>query len=284
MSRAGTRRAVLAGAAALAASPALGKAGWRLDPADPARSLRAYRRIRLCDDERVFFWWMSGTRYAQIENRLTPMFDIEVCSIFRVSTPRDDSFSLTSLEMVFNRPVGGGPLLESWLNPLTGERLTPAYRPVGPITTPYTLAGPRLPGALPGARIISSRPPRRFVVNGDDVLVRDDSQAEVIQDDGASPPYRVNDFAEYSASLRAVENLRQPWVPAIVSFTAVTGWQRWWKMGDRPGGSVARAMGRKVDRWDAMPAFTQQSVARLYPQIAADPTKALDLPPFRFER
>lgn len=276
----------MAGAAALlAAGPSeAARAPYRLDPADPASALRAYRRIRLCDDERVFFWWMSGTRYAQIENKLTAMFDIEICSIFRVSALREDSFSLSSLEMVFNRPVGGGPLLERWTNPLTGEVLTPVYRPVGPITLPYTLAGAAIPSSLPGARIVSSRPPRRFVLQGDDVLMRDDSQAEVIQDDGLSPPYRVNDFAEYQASRRAVEAVRQPWVPAVVSFTAVTGWQRWWRMGDRPGGSVARAFGRKVDRWDAVPAFTREAVARLYPQIAADPLKALDLPPFRFER
>lgn len=280
----GVSRRVAAGLLGSAlAAPALARASG-LDPENKTDALAIYRRMRLCGDQRTFFWWMSGTRYAQIENRLTPMFDIEICSIMRVRDTGPDAFELSQLEMVFNRPVGGGPLLDRWTNPMTGEELTPVYRPVGPVKVPYTVDGSRPPAELPGARIEMTRPPKRIVINGDDVFLRDDSQAEVIQNDGVGRPYRVNDFAEYHASRRAVENRREAFVPATVSFTAVTGWQRWWKMADRPGGSVARAMGRKVARWEEMPAFTREAVAKLYPTIAADPTKALDLPAFRFER
>jgi hypothetical protein len=280
----GVSRRVAAGLLGSAlAAPALARNGG-LDPANKADALAIYRRMRLCGDQRTFFWWMSGTRYAQVENKLTPMFDIEICSIMRVRETGPDAFTLTQLEMVFNRPVGGGPLLDRWTNPMTGDELTPVYRPVGPVNVPYTVDGSSPPAELPGARIALTRPPKRITINGDDVLLRDDSQAEVTQNDGIGKPYRVNDFAEYHASLRAVQNRREPWVPTTVAFTAVTGWQRWWKMADRPGGSVARAMGRKVARWEEMPAFTRDAVAKLYPTIAADPTRALDLPTFRFER
>jgi hypothetical protein len=279
-----TRRATLAGALSLAAAPAVASAAaWRIDPADPLSALRTYRRMRLSDDDRVFFWWMSGTRYAQIENKLTAMFDIEICSIFKVETAAPDRFTLRSLEMVVNRAVGGG-LLERWDNPLTGETLTPVYRPVGPVVMQYTKDGPGTPPQLPGSRVAVTRPRKRLVVQGDDVLLRDDSQAEVTRDGSSDPPYRVNDFAEYHASRRDVERLSRPWVPATVAFTAVTGWQRWWNMGDRAGGSVARAMGAKTDKWDTVPAFTREAIAKLWPQIATDPAAALLAAPFRFER
>jgi hypothetical protein len=273
------RRAALGlTAAAAAAALAGGVAGAQ--PSAPAASARAYRRIRLRDDERAFFWWMSGSRYAQVDNALTQMFDIEILSILRVEGSGADRFTLRSLEMVFNRGPDG-TLLERWVNPLTGEALTPAYRPVGPVVTPYVDGVAQPPAPLPGMRVVMQRPPRRLLRQGDSLFLRDDSQAEVLREGAA--PYRVNDFAEYHALARDVDGTA-PFIPATVAFTAVTGWQRWWNMGDRPGGSVARAMGRKVEAWADVPAFTRAAVARLYPAIAADPAAARTLPPFRFER
>jgi hypothetical protein len=55
-------------------------------------------------------------------------------------------------------------------------------------------------------------------------------------------------------------------------------------MDGEPGNQVARAIGRKVLRYDDMPAAWRALMAEIDPHIARDPIAALDAPEARFDR
>jgi hypothetical protein len=265
-------------------SGAAGVPAPRFDPDDPAQVHRAYRRMRFATHEQTFFWWMRGTRYAVIDHRPEPLFEMHVGTIMRCRDLADGRYAVTALEIVFNADPSTGQLVERWLNPYTGETLDMRPTPVGPTRTEYSAEGERAPPQLPGSRIDTRSRAARPVVVGDDVWLTHDQYATVTPTEGAAREFRVADLATYRARLSDVVGADAAHVDCDVSYVDVTNWPRWMKMGDRPGTRLGRAAGRKVRRYEEMPAPWREFVAARFPQIAANPAAALDLPPFRFER
>lgn len=273
-----TRRNTLIGLAALAVTAPVH--GALPDPR--RRALAALLAMRYGGSGRPVIWTMRGTRYGQIDNILTPLWTMNVFSVLRARNVTPDGFVSETLEIVVNSDLATGEPLTRWRNPYTGEDLPMRSVPVGPIAVPQTLDGPKLPvNALPGASITSTTSGNGpLSERGDDVWLRMDSGASVSRPTGR--PYIVNDFAEYHASRRKID--AGGFVPATMSFVAVTGWQRWMNMGERPGGLVARAAGRKAARLADVDSEVRRAVGLVHPKIVADPVAALSRAPEAFER
>lgn len=285
-----TRREALTFAAAAACAPAAPAAlaastdaGRRFDPDDRAAVRRAYRRMRFSTAPEPFYWWMRGVRYALIDNRPEPLFEMHVGTLMRCRDLDGGRFAVTSIEVVFNTDLEGGRLVERWRNPYTGEDLELRPTPVGPVTIEYSPDGARTPPALPGSHIESSATVRRPVVVGDDVWIASEDRATVTPDAGGRP-FRVADLATYRSRLSEVLDPAVRLVECDVTYNDVTDWPRWMRMGDRPGTRFARAAGRKTAAFAGMPERWRELLAERFPAIAKAPEGALDLPPFRFER
>jgi hypothetical protein len=289
---AGASATGLAAAGGLAPSAAVAAAGapprpgttGPLDLASaPGRQL-AYRKLRYRTDEGLVFWWLEGPKIGQVGATLTPLYTNHVGTIMRIRPRADGGFDVTSLEIVFMSDLASGAPLESWVNPYTGERLPARVRPVGPTTVSYAADNSRvLPTELGGSRLEASATTHAPIVTGDDVFLRDESVARVWSP-GATRPFEVNDIAVYHGSLSNLGDPRTTSGDAIVFFAEVTSWQRWMNMGDRPGSLTSRLGGRKVARYEDMPAFWREQLARLAPEVARDPAGALDRPAAKFER
>jgi hypothetical protein len=272
-SRSGSRRA-----GAAAAPPRA------FDPDDATQVRYALRRMHFSTSSDTFCWWMRGTRFAVIESRAVPLFEMHVGTIMRCrDAGAAGEFDVTSLEIVFNTDPATGALVEHWPNPFTGETVDLQIAPVGPNTMHYGANGAVLPTELPGSKIESVQRTGRPVVEGDDIWIDAESRATVTPNAGGTP-FRVNDLSTYRSRLSAVLDPAVAFVECDVSYNDVTSWPRWMRMGDRPGNRFARASGRKVAHYDAMPRRWREVIAERFPKIAADPAAALDLPPFRFER
>jgi len=101
---------------------------------------------------------------------------------------------------------------------------------------------------------------------------------------GRDKPFEVNDIAVYHGSLANLSDPRVKVGEATVFFAEVSGWQRWMNMGDRPGGLTSRMVGRKVRRYEDLPADWRANLARAAPHVAADPIAALDAAAAKFDR
>jgi hypothetical protein len=254
------------------------------DPDDPVQVHRAYRRMRFATHERPFFWWMRGTRYAVIDNRPQPLFEMHVGTFMRCRDGADGRYTVTSMEIVFNADLTTGQPVERWRNPYTDEWLDLRVTPVGPTKVEYSAEGERTPPQLPGSKIETRSRDGRPVVVGDDLWLTHDQLATVTPVSGPAREFRVADLATYRSRLADVLDPAVEHVDCDVSYLDVTDWPRWMNMGDRPGTRLGRAAGRKVRQYADMPAPWRAFVAAKFPQIAANPAAALDLPPFRFER
>jgi hypothetical protein len=268
------------GATASTAAAGSAKASSRAAP--DARGL--YRKLHFRTDDGVIFWWLQGPKIGQVGATLTPLYENSVGTIQRIRHFEDGGFELTQLEMVLNLDFETGEPLQSWKNPYTGETLPIRFSPLGPTKAIYRRDNSRVrPTEIGGAPLESSGTIHAPIVVGDDVFIREESIARVFTP-GRKTPFEVNDIAVYHGSLA---NLADPAVTvgeATVFFAEVTGWQRWMNMAERPGTLTSRLAGRKVRRYEDLPQAWREQLARVAPEIAADPIGALDRPPATFNR
>jgi len=274
-----------------ASAPLLGTVGTshaetlpRNPPADPIQLLQTYRKMRFALHDEPVYWWMRATKYGLVDSLLTPLYEMEIASIFKVVESNSDNFITKALEIVYATDAETGKLLKEWVNPYTGDALPMHHIPIGPNTMNYTVDGAELPTELPGATLEASREFGPIWFEADSVWLRDDTAARVTQADGKSKPFRVYDWPTYHSKRADVSDPASDSAPCGVSFTAVSDWQRWMGMQGRPGNLMTRGSGQKVANYDHLPARFRGLLEEVHPTIAANPEKALDLPPFRFER
>jgi hypothetical protein len=85
----------------------------------------------------------------------------------------------------------------------------------------------------------------------------------------------VNDLSTYSGALKDVMDPKILRVGAEQIFNDDNTWPAWLGMGDLPGTYFSRAFGAKVFAYGQMPAVWRGLMARLHPEIARDPLRAL---------
>lgn len=280
-----TRRLVLNLALAGALGPRLTAAAPQRPGLTSSEELfAAYRKVRLAADEQPLFWWIKATKYGLVEDVLTPLYGMEIASIFKTVSRPNGRFAARSLEIVYSTDLETGELLEAWKNPYTGATMPVSHVPVGPNVLEYDLDGPKLPTELPGARLETENVFGEAWAENGGFWIRDDNAALVTQLDGKGQPFRVYDWATYHAALADIENPAIASAPATVSFQAVSTWQRWMGMDDRPGNLVSRGSGQKVARYEELPERFRGFFEAQHPELAEDPVRALDRDAYRFER
>lgn len=276
-----SRRSLLGAAAGSLASAAL-PAGAAMKPAAIPDLWAALRKLRYRLDETLFYWWLKATKYGRLGNRVQPLYDMDIGTIFQARDTGGGGFEVTSLEIAFTVDRDSGELLERFRNPYTDELLTPRDVPVGPATIRYGSSGPVFPVELPGADL-DVRPSIELLVRaGGELWLREDTASVVTPKTGEGQPFYVTDWATYQASIADLENPALASAPCTVSFQAISSWPRWLAMGAREGGTLSRASGRKVESYAELPASFRQRLADAFPEIAKDPAAALRRPPFQF--
>jgi hypothetical protein len=274
-----TRRLLLSVAAGSLALPTVATADQQATAAanEPRDLVRALRRLRYAEAGELSFWWMRATKYGLVDNRLTPIFGMEIGNIAR-TTDLVDGFAALTLEIVFFTDPVTGKRTESVRNPWTGELLPRKDSLVGPTTVRYRTGGTEYPVELPGVSIAMEPLTQVFAVEGDDVWLRDDTSARVTPLKEGAPRFWVSDWATYHGSRAALADPKLTAPPATVSFNSVSSWLDWLKMGGRPGYMLSRGSGRKFNRLADLPASFLDILKERYPAIVADPAAALEKP------
>jgi hypothetical protein len=247
--------------------------------------LRRYRAVRFANHERLFLWWLRATKYGIVGAEVRALYNMEVCSLMRCQNGSDDAFTVRSVEMVYNTDLDSGALLTTWRNPYTDESLAaPSPKPLGPTTLGFSSAGPQLPNSLPGAELTHEHAWGAIDTLDDEVVLRDESHSLVRFPNTGAPDFRVSDLSYYRARQEDLRRPQRGQVAATVMFNAVSNWQRWVGMQNRPGVMLSRGFGRKAARLDALPRPFLRLLEQHHPEIARVPESALALEPQKFER
>jgi Protein of unknown function (DUF1838) len=271
------RAAIGLGVAAVATAMTSTAEAASLDVGKPEDAAQIHRKLQFRTDSGLVFWWIRGPSFGQIGAELTPLYEMNFGVVQRVLQRADGGFDVTSLEMAFRTDLATGRPLQSLHNPYTGESVPIEFTPVGPTKVSYSRDNvPSVPTELGGSKLqfeaIHALP---FVV-GDTVYYRHRARTRVVTPGAADRI--INDLSTFSGPARQALDPRVTWVDAKLQSSDVTGWPRWMKMGDRPGGATLRGVGGKVRRFADMPSDWLAMLQQARPDIAADPVGALDRP------
>jgi hypothetical protein len=270
-----TALALLTGTLGICALPSLAATGVRpgFDPADPKQLALAFRKLAYSMDDKVSFWWMKGTRYGVVGSVATPFWEMYVGAWFTTRNLPDGNYEVRITGANFYTAPGDDALLKRFANPYTGRTVEVPYTRPKATNTVYDLKGgnPFGSGSMPGMKTTVATDIGPAWVQGDELMIRGDLVLHAEPSDPAKRTFTVNDWSTYVGSLAAVLDPAQPNPPCAQMFTDVLDFPAWLQMGDQPGTYVSRCYGRKVPRYQDMPAVWRRHFEAVLPDLAADP-------------
>jgi hypothetical protein len=230
---------------------------------------RTYRKIFASSaDERVACWYL-GTMNAAVEGYP----EIPLLRVATVMFYRTETLSPTRCKIHWDE-VGEfidhttGQPAETWLNPVTGERVkcVPGFKEGGAHYT-VDVAGPRLALALhqPGAHIDSVQVERK--IDGDRVWINQtEKKTRSLHGPGAATAFTATTVLSFFGSLRDVADPARTWAPASGSYSfTMDGLMPWMGFGARKGRTIVRGVVHKAAPGVAIDAGADARLRNMYP-------------------
>jgi hypothetical protein len=247
----------------------------KLDPKNPEHVRLIYRKLAYAADDKVYFWWMRGTRLGLVNSAFTPFWDMHIGQIFTVRDLGPDSFEVSSISGNFYTDVETGRFLETFKNPLTGKEVKVNYAPPRVGKRVYTKDGLKNDFQRPGVTLTRTGNVGPAWIEGQDIWVRGDTSLRGEPNAPGAKLFQVNDWSTYFGALKDVADPDVKSAPAGQAFNDVNTWPDWLEMGNQPGNFVSRCFGRKVTRYEDMPEVWRKIMAERAPAVAKDPAGAL---------
>jgi len=228
-----------AGAPAATGLPAAAPPGFD----SPEDHLRAWLKIygELAGDIDVYSWF-DGRLSAVTGDRapLQPLLGFEGFAVNRL-VPRDDGSCLVFInEVAFYKDLASGRIIDSWDNPLTGERCEVFQLHAGPLTNRLTTIRRH---ELPDGTFHEKPFSLPWFFHGNDAFVSiefNDVRTNPLQPDqwpreSAGEKIRVSESMQFMARLDELQNPDLTHVDSTANWTLLRSWLPWMLMGRRPG-------------------------------------------------
>lgn len=271
------RRLLLAAAAVpatLGRTPAW-SAEISLNPENPDHLALIFRKLSFSMNGDLTFWMLHGTRYGLVDNRLTPIWQINIGTWFTVKDLDASDYEVTTMGATFYTDPKTGAFMDTVVNPYSGATHKIPYFPPRPAKLLYAKGEPPPRTGRPGYTITQTESFGPAGIDGDDVWIASDIE---IRGQPAAPgkqPYQVHDIATYFGALKDVANPEVKNPPARLTSNDINTFPDYFEMKPSTGTFFSRGLGRKIFRYADMSAAWRELMDRHYPDIARDPAGAL---------
>jgi len=204
-----------------------------------------YMRVRGdASGAEVTYHW-TGTVYSFIPGqRKRELFKFEGFSIAKTMVT-EDGFELLTREAAFFQDAQSGQILETWRNPITEETVPVVQIWNDPVNQDMNIEADYLPyirRILPSEDLGDKRAYYMDIFPFyDSPLTRRDHP-----DYSQSDTYQAAEFFQFFVDTADLANDSLSTVPATISWTRISPWMPFMKMGDRAGNLVFVCRGRKL--------------------------------------
>jgi hypothetical protein len=255
-------------------SSALVFGGETLDLDDPEDAVKAMQKVvcHLEEGKPATYWW-TGKVYSRVpgeKDRLLFKYqamNTRACQI--LSDPEKGyGFRMVSREALIYQDPKTGEIIHSWTNPWTGEELEVVHIFNDPVNSKYpnfaqTKWGPfRFPATFKDGRGWFSFEVPLFYTNplGGEYQEYVGGTYQAIE----MFNFFFDEAKLLDASVGGLDNTN-------VSWSRVSKWLPWMKMGDRAGQMMYNGSGKRVASWDELPDVLKDELRRVKPEYQTPP-------------
>lgn len=260
------RAALLLGllpALALAAPP---------DLSTPESQLAALRRIQCSelDGKPVTYYW-NGYAYSRVPGEPDRLLfrvegmNVRACGPLANARSKAD-FRLVSREILLYEDPVTGQVLRTWTNPWTGKTVNVLHVANDPVNGNYSVVGrdgkpANLPFQVMGEQWWLTTAVPLFYTN----------PLGGTYQEYVGGMYHATELFNFFGDVRSLVDRKRDSAPAAVGWQRLSSWLPWMQMGGREGLVYFHTAGRKLDRWDDLPAGMRAEIAASYPEYRGPP-------------
>jgi Protein of unknown function (DUF1838) len=254
--------------AAAAATPALAP----IDLTTPAGVLAANRKMGcdLRDGVAVTYYW-AGDAYSRRQGEADKLlFRAEGMNIrhcVSINDPvRGAGYRLISRELLIYTDPRTGKVLSKWTNPFTNEVVDVLHVANDPVNSSSFVTGRdgqpiRWTGTTIGDVWWTNTTVPLFYSNP----LAGKYQAEI------GGTYHATEMFNFSGSLSDLIDPTKTTAEARVAWVRISDWLPWMRMGGREGVIYFNTNGRKLDKFEDLPAVMKDEIAKSYPNWTSPP-------------
>jgi len=213
-------------------------------------------------------WWFNGTAYMIVgDEEPVPIMKFEGLEIYWMREISAQEYELTGGTCTFFRDLETHKFLETWDNPLTGQKVEVADAVQG------GRRGRGFSYATEGIRpsVLKDKMPAK-PLQLEWSFARDTlwMHNQTVYPPGMPPPRAQRQTMMVPRDKFADASIAA--LPSAFSSTVVMPWQRWMNMGDRPGHLLWHASGAKLNSIEELPAdFLARAEKRHPNRLTANP-------------
>lgn len=217
---------------------------------DPHRLLLS---LRYGARDMTTYWWMSGCRYAAIDNEMIPLFDLWVGFAYRRAhlDTRADQVQIRS--RVLYTALGSDELLTRWINPISGQTVEFSWR--DPVTETHRFNFKE--GLQRSNKTDTQQREDRITAvrrTADKIFLDEEARVTLFEPSAKDKPARrVYDRYTWSGPSAIESDPIRQFLPGEVSFMDVTDWSPRLRMGSIRGSAVAHCSGSKSESLEHFP-------------------------------
>jgi hypothetical protein len=157
--------------------------------------------------------------------------------------------------------------IETWLNPITNEEIEVFHFVLGPIERVYSLEGVIAPGLAPIPLASHIMGPRFYLATQAISQIPNMFKPDEWPKRSSGEIINWVSMQTMSALWDDVTNPALNSAPANIHLQNFVSWSSWMQMGDRPGGTMARAYGTEIAGFDALEPDVLAAFRKYTPEI-----------------
>ncbi|MBV6417943.1 MAG: hypothetical protein CMLOHMNK_02722 [Steroidobacteraceae bacterium] len=259
-------------AAALCAVAGVAQAG-KIDLSTPEGATLAMRKIQCSvkDNEPVIYYW-NGSMFSRVEGEPDRrLFHVEAMNIRACVTVKDPAkgtgWRLVSRELLLYMDPKTGEVLKNWTNPWTGKTLEVLHIENDPVNQP-----PMFPVGRDGQPVkwAADTVGDQWWLTLPIPLYYNNPLGGAYQD-YVGGKYHATEMFNFLGDVSDLVNDKRNTANVRVAWVRLSNWLPWMEMGDRQGLVYYHTSGRKIDRFEDLPAVLRHEIETNYPKFKSPP-------------
>ena len=231
-----------------------------------ADHVRALRRIQCHDEDGrpVVYHWSGRAWSRRPGERDRPLFDVEGMNVRACATVSDDArgtgFRMVSREIMLYLDPRSGEIVDRWTNPWTEEEVEVVHVANDPVNN-----GPFLPESRFGAFDLGLETRGGRGTLSFTVPLFYPSPLGGDYQEWVGGEYHAMEIFDFFFDLDLVTAVEQPDAEVEISWSRISPWLPWMRMGSRPGLMVFHATGARVGGIEELPSVLRDALRERFP-------------------